>query len=106
MTDREKFEAWYCADAKAQGCSLPDGIADLRDGDGYGAHRVMLNGKWQGWQASRKQVLEQALEELESQSANGGRWLSTDAELILYRIGADSCVNAVKRLANPEGEQE
>lgn len=49
--ERERFEAWYCEDAERQGILLPDGIAHLREDDHYGAHRSMLNGKWEGWQA-------------------------------------------------------
>lgn len=49
--EREAFEAWYVADAERQGISMPGGIAHLREGDGYGEHCVMLNGKWQSWQA-------------------------------------------------------
>jgi len=52
MTPREQFEAWYCEDAARQGFTMPEGIAGLRDGDHYGKHRAMLNGKWEGWQAA------------------------------------------------------
>lgn len=100
MTDRERFEAWYCADAKAQGCSLPDGIADLRDGDGYGSHRVMLNGKWQGWQASRKQALEEAKAACFVLTAG-----ESDNDTYWYDSGVEDCMDSVARLANPEGEQ-
>lgn len=50
-SEQEAFEAWYYADAARQGMDLQEGIAHLRDGDGYGDNRIMLNGKWQGWQA-------------------------------------------------------
>lgn len=51
QSERDLFEAWYCKDAERQGFPLRDGIADLREEDHYGAHRAMLNGKWEGWQA-------------------------------------------------------
>ena len=55
QTEREAFEEWYAEDANKQtgkpGWFTPKSIAELRDGDGYGEHRVMLNGKWEGWQA-------------------------------------------------------
>lgn len=53
--EREAFEAWYAEDANTStgrpGWMTAEGIAALRDGDGYGEHRTMLNGKWEGWQA-------------------------------------------------------
>lgn len=51
--ERAAFEAWYAADANAQTkfTFTPEGIAELRDGDGYGEHRHALNFKWVGWQA-------------------------------------------------------
>lgn len=59
---RAAFEAWYIADAKEQGAPdmSPEYMASLRDGDHYGDHRHMLNGKWEGWQASRQAALEEA----------------------------------------------
>ncbi len=50
---RADFEKWYCEDAAKQGYLLVEGIAHLRDGNHYGQHRTMLNGKWQGWQAAK-----------------------------------------------------
>lgn len=49
--ERAKFEAWYCAQMRAAGYNADDGIENLRDGNHYGKDRVMLNGKWEGWQA-------------------------------------------------------
>jgi hypothetical protein len=50
--EREAFEAWYAPDATRQGVPMvPAEIKALREGSGYGAHRVMINGKWEGWQA-------------------------------------------------------
>ena len=50
-SERERFERWYCEDAQKQGVEIED-ISHLREPDGgYGSHRHMLNGKWQGWQA-------------------------------------------------------
>ena len=55
MTDtnkeREAFEAWYSDQMRAAGYNADEGIAHLREGNHYGEHRVMLNGKWEGWQA-------------------------------------------------------
>lgn len=65
---REAFEAWYCADAQRQGVEI-DSIASLREDDGYGAHRHMLNGKWQGWQAALQSA--QALEAVPALDAQG-----------------------------------
>lgn len=48
--ERVKFEKWYCDDAISQGVDMSEGIAHLREGKYYGSHRVMLNGKWEGWQ--------------------------------------------------------
>ena len=49
--ERAAFEAWYCDQMRAAGYNADEGIADLREGNHYGEHRVMLNGKWEGWQA-------------------------------------------------------
>lgn len=49
--EREAFETWYCADAARRGVIMPNGIAGLREGDGYTTNAIMLNGKWQGWNA-------------------------------------------------------
>ena len=49
--EREAFEAWYCDQMRAAGYNADDGVANLREGNHYGEHRVMLNGKWEGWQA-------------------------------------------------------
>lgn len=104
MTDRERFESIISASPYEKSVARwPNLPVKFAWPGGYKDLNVDL--AWHMWQASRKQALEEALEELQSQSANGGRWLSTDAELILYRIGADSCINAVRSLANPEGEQ-
>lgn len=54
--ERDAFEAWYCDNAASQGYPMPDGIANLREGNHYGEHRVMLNGKWEGWQARAAHV--------------------------------------------------
>lgn len=52
MDERGAFESWYSEQATKDGVALtPADVAKLRDGDGYGAHRIMLNGKWEGWQA-------------------------------------------------------
>ena len=48
--ERAAFEAWYIKDAHRQGVEY-DSIIDLREGNSYGEHRAMLNGKWIGWQA-------------------------------------------------------
>lgn len=50
-TEREAFEAWYCDQMRAAGYNADEGIAYLREGNHYGKDRVMLNGKWEGWQA-------------------------------------------------------
>lgn len=50
-TERAAFEAWYCDQMRAAGYEADDGIAHLREGNHYGERRVMLNGKWEGWQA-------------------------------------------------------
>jgi hypothetical protein len=54
-TERAAFEAWYVADAQAQGFPnmTADYMAGIREGEGYGDERHMLNGKWEGWQAGR-----------------------------------------------------
>lgn len=49
--EREAFEAWYCDQMRAAGYNADEGIAQLREGNHYGKERVMLNGKWEGWQA-------------------------------------------------------
>ena len=49
--EREAFEAWYCDQMRAAGYNTDEGIAQLREGNHYGKERVMLNGKWEGWQA-------------------------------------------------------
>lgn len=49
--DRDAFEAWYIADAKAS-CGINLTIADMlraRNGDDYGKDRLALNSKWEGW---------------------------------------------------------
>lgn len=55
QTERDAFEEWYAEDANKQtgkpGWFTPKEIAELRDGDWYGEHRMTLNGKWAGWQA-------------------------------------------------------
>ena len=50
--ERESFEAAYVADAHRAGITnmTVEEVAALREGDHYGEHRVMLNGKWEGWQ--------------------------------------------------------
>lgn len=50
--ERKKFEEWYVADAKAQGVKVTiTEMENMRNGDHYGEHRHMLNGKWFGWRA-------------------------------------------------------
>lgn len=49
--ERNHFEAWYSDQMRAAGYNADEGIANLRKGNHYGKHRVMLNGKWEGWQA-------------------------------------------------------
>lgn len=53
--EREQFEEWYVADALRQVPDLQgmtiEYLRSLRDGNGYGDGRSMLNGKWEGWQA-------------------------------------------------------
>lgn len=54
QSEREEFEAWYVADALRQVPDLDITVEDmrnLRNGDNYGPDRVMLQGKWEGWQA-------------------------------------------------------
>ena len=53
-SERDLFEAWYVEDMVRQmpGLSIvASEVCALRKGDGYGKDRVMLNGKWEGWQA-------------------------------------------------------
>ncbi len=52
-TERAAFEAWYCDQMRKAGFTFGagEGIDHLREGNHYGEHRVMLNGKWEGWQA-------------------------------------------------------
>jgi hypothetical protein len=67
--EREAFEAWYVADAIRQGfpTMTVEEVKNLRDDDHYGAHRAMLNGKWEGWQAraSSSTVQQVGAEELD-----------------------------------------
>lgn len=49
--EREAFEAWYCKQMVEAGYGSDCTIRQLREENHYGEHRVMLNGKWEGWQA-------------------------------------------------------
>lgn len=50
---RKEFEAWYVADAARQGVELDaEHMVSIRKGNTYGKDRVLLNGKWEGWQAA------------------------------------------------------
>jgi len=51
--ERDAFETWYVTEMRSAGFvhATVDEVRNLRDGDHYGAHRHMLNGKWEGWQA-------------------------------------------------------
>lgn len=50
--ERRAFEQWYARHMIENGFSATEQeITDLREGNHYGEHRVMLNGKWEGWQA-------------------------------------------------------
>lgn len=51
--EREAFEAWYTQDMIDSGFvnSTVDEVCELRQENHYGHRRVMLNGKWEGWQA-------------------------------------------------------
>lgn len=53
--ERDVFEAWYVKDAKRHGFKnmTVESVKSLREGEHYGAHRHMLNGKWEGWQAAK-----------------------------------------------------
>lgn len=52
-SEREAFEAWYTQDMIDSGFvnSTVDEVSELRQENHYGHRRVMLNGKWEGWQA-------------------------------------------------------
>jgi len=74
LMDKERgaFEAWYVADAQAQGFPnmTADYMASIREGDGYGDERHMLNGKWDGWQAARATKNTASFEAFESWAAS------------------------------------
>ena len=70
--ERDAFEAWYCADAERQGLPISEGIKHLRDGNHYGTRRVMLDGKWEGWQARAALLAEDKGGEAEGPAGSGG----------------------------------
>ena len=67
---REAFEAWYVEDARSQGIEMRDGIAHLREGNHYGAQRIALCAKWEGFQAALQWAASQ-------QAAEGWRPIET-----------------------------
>jgi hypothetical protein len=56
MDERDRFEAAYAAMYREQmgGKMTAEEISKLRDGDAYGAHRIYLNGCWDGWKLARE----------------------------------------------------
>ena len=55
--ERAAFESWYAKHTTESGFTMEASeVEELREGDQYGAHRVALNGKWEGWQAKAQQV--------------------------------------------------
>jgi hypothetical protein len=87
MTDRERFEAW------AEHLMLE------RQGDGYVSHYT--NHAFRAWQASRKQALEEAWRACYLLNGSQSEYASRNA----FVLSREKCVNAVRALANPEGEQ-
>lgn len=51
MTEQDKFEAEFEAEAKSAPGSLK---TNWREGNGYRADAWFLNGAWHGWQLARK----------------------------------------------------
>lgn len=95
---RERFEAVYareCSRATHTSCT-PAGIANLREGEGYG-HRSFLNGWWKGWQAAEAQQAPQWSHA--KPSVPGAYWVRG------FRIGEpDSRPALVEVTHNEEGE--
>lgn len=84
MTDRKAFEAWATTQM-----------------DAFSSTRFFNDSCWEAWQASRKQALEEAA------VACGGEISIIPATTLidLSRVqGIRACVDAVERLAKPQGE--
>jgi hypothetical protein len=91
MTDRERFEAW------ATGNELSLRTGDTMSGPAYFSGPTAS--AWEAWQASRKQALEEA--ERAALTVLDG----IDAEDGDPADGVRGCLDAIRALANPEGEQ-
>lgn len=88
MTDRERFEAWVLEEDSEQAIEK----------DERGNYRWLdTRHAWRAWQASRKQALEEALHCCEL--------ADEQAQSFDEGYGASQCENAIRALANPEGEQ-
>lgn len=104
MTDRERFETW----AKVWAQNWADVPVFSQEQDGSYSDIVVYSA-WAGWQASRKQALEEAIKAMHDAAAKESFDDDPHAR-VCFRDGVRVCDNSVWALidpafANPEGEQ-
>jgi len=89
MTDREAFEAWWIP--------LSDGFEVELEKTAAGAYlNVYTAIAWSGWQASRRQMAEEAMRACNERAAAYDILVNAQAVM-----GCDDCLSAIRSLATP-----